>query len=185
MLVSFRSAVSPVCHHRLIQKTENIVSNENTLLNILFLLLYSKCLLKIRNWPKFPFSGQHIFTVFSSSQVFSKEQYCTGHLENTKKKSLVLKGSVRYQTQRRRNVSSSVDQMHRLKCLEHQGPEVKYFITRLSRLINSFPACIWFGCLDVKTDIFLKGLNCQRSAALQHSGEKRNQCFQCQQHLTS
>lgn len=120
--------------------------------------------------------------------------FLTGFLQGTilhralgehKKKSLVLKGSVRYQTQRRRNVSSSVDQMHRLKCLEHQGPEVKYFITRLSRLINSFPACIWFGCLDVKTDIFLKGLNCQRSAALQHSGEKRNQCFQCQQHLTS
>lgn len=86
LLVSFRLAASSVCHHRLIQQTESFVLNQNTLPNISFLLLYSKCLLKMRNWPQFSLSGQHIFMVIvSSSSQISKEQYRAGHQQSTKK----------------------------------------------------------------------------------------------------
>lgn len=119
LLVSFRLAASSVCHHRLIQQTESFVLNQNTLPNISFLLLYSKCLLKMRNWPQFSLSGQHIFMVIvSSSSQISKEQYRAGHQQSTKKnKSHVLTPSLKYQTQRRRNLSSFIDWRHRLKCL--------------------------------------------------------------------
>lgn len=151
LLVSFRLAASSVHHHRLIQWTESFVSNENTLPNLSFLLLYSKCLLKMRNWPQFPFSGHHTFTVinqtdvFSSSQV-SKDQYCAGHQQSTEKWITCTYCKFKILHPEKRKLPFSVDRRHRLKCIWHQGPKVKHFTTRLSRLINRFPTCLWFGC---------------------------------------